>query len=336
MKTQRFYFLYALPFILGFVVLARSTLAQEIPPFYSRNQSPFIHIFGLPTAESGTLVSDGQIEARAVFEVINNFTRDRRPQQLIILDGETYRYTLFLRWGISEKLEAGVDLPYLTHNQGVLDNFIEDWHAVFGFSNKKRQEGEKNQLNYAVWDKGKTLIQIHQQASGWGDVLFSLAVPLSLKTASFRSIALRTGVKLPTGNPHTLHGSGNMDFYLSLNASDKSIEIFWPLWLYGGLGLLFTGKGEVLQGWQRHPIVFGSAGIGGHFGQWIDLKIQTDAQTAFYDNPSQQLGVFSAQLVMGGTVNLPRQTFLDLGVSEDLIKDTAPDLILHFALRRQF
>lgn len=316
---------------------AQSTTAQEIPPFYSRNQSPFIHIFGLPTAQSGTLVPLGKIEARAVFEVINHYTRDQRPQQQIIIDGETYRHTLLLRWGISEKLEAGVDLPYLSHNRGFLDNFIEDWHDILGFSNKKRQEAKKNQLDYSVWYKGKSRIQINQHATGLGDILFSLAFPLSsLKSASFRAIALRTGLKLPTGNPNTLHGSGSIDFYLSLNASDKTIEIFWPWWLYGGLGLLLTGNSEVLEGWQRHHIVFGSAGIGGHFGKWMDLKLQIDTQTAFYNNPSQQLGAFSAQLMMGGTLNLPRQTFLDLAVSEDMIKDTAPDLIFHLALRRQF
>ncbi len=314
----------------------QSTVSERIIPFYSRNQSPFIHIFGLPAIESGVLIPPDKIETRMLVEVINNYSRDRRSQQRIVLDGETY-YTLFsLRWGISNRFEMGIDVPYMTHNKGVLDNFIEDWHRIFSFSNKERQEMDRNQLNYLFEGKKKPF-HVHRHQTGMGDLLLNAAVSLSnRKRKHFHFAALRMGWKLPTGDPDTLHGSGNSDFYLSINAQDTMMEKAFPLAIYGGAGLLITGKSKILPVEQRHHIGFGSIGAGKSIWEWLDLKAQIDAHTAFYKNDSQQLGVFSAQLVMGGTVHLPYQIQSDLGISEDIIKDTAPDLIFHLALRRQF
>ncbi|MBF0277651.1 MAG: DUF3187 family protein [SAR324 cluster bacterium] len=311
--------------------------ASEISPFYTRNQSPFIHIFGFPTAQPGTLVPFEQVETRAIFEVINNYTRDLRTRQRIVIDGETYRGTLQFRWGMAKKLEAGIDLAYLSHNQGFLDSFIENWHDIFGFSNKKRQKFQRNQLLYSINSYQAKDIYVHQHEAGPGDLLLSLAFPLStVKGGASTAVALRTGLKLPTGNSETLHGSGGTDLYLSLNASDKAIEILWPLNFFGGLGLLMTGNADILEKQQRHQIFFGNLGIGGHFGKWLDLKLQIDMHSPFFNNPAQQLGVFSSQLIMGGTLNLPQKFFMDLAVSEDLIKDTAPDLLFHIAVRRLF
>jgi hypothetical protein len=41
-------------------------------------------------------------------------------------------------------------------------------------------------------------------------------------------------------------------------------------------------------------------------------------------------------LTIGGTVAFDTKTSLDIGVSEDLIVATAPDVVFHLALRRTF
>jgi hypothetical protein len=41
-------------------------------------------------------------------------------------------------------------------------------------------------------------------------------------------------------------------------------------------------------------------------------------------------------LTIGGTVAFGKKTSLDIGVSEDLIVATAPDVVFHLALRRTF
>ena len=39
---------------------------------------------------------------------------------------------------------------------------------------------------------------------------------------------------------------------------------------------------------------------------------------------------------MGGTLHFSDRTALDIGVSEDLVVKTAPDVVFNFALRHQF
>jgi hypothetical protein len=39
--------------------------------------------------------------------------------------------------------------------------------------------------------------------------------------------------------------------------------------------------------------------------------------------------------LIGGTLSLSKQTTLDIGVSEDLIVNTSPDVSFHFDLRTQ-
>jgi hypothetical protein len=39
---------------------------------------------------------------------------------------------------------------------------------------------------------------------------------------------------------------------------------------------------------------------------------------------------------MGGTLHFSERTALDLGVAEDLIIKTSPDVVFHFSLRHRF
>jgi hypothetical protein len=81
---------------------------------------------------------------------------------------------------------------------------------------------------------------------------------------------------------------------------------------------------------------FGTVGFGWQPLAHLALKLQFDGHTAFYNSAIDQLGDFSVQLLMGGTLGIPGDLLLDLAVSEDLIVGTAPDVVFHFGLRRLF
>jgi len=65
--------------------------------------------------------------------------------------------------------------------------------------------------------------------------------------------------------------------------------------------------------------------------------VQGNAHTAFFKNSElRELSSASIQLLLGGTIAFTDNVSLDLGVSEDVIVNTSPDVAFHFALRSRF
>ncbi len=95
--------------------------------------------------------------------------------------------------------------------------------------------------------------------------------------------------------------------------------------------------GQILRDQQRHWVGFGGLGVGWSPLRWLALKIQTNAHTPFYsDSDLRELNAVSAQLTVGGTLAFSDRTTLDLGVTEDIIVATAPDVVFHLNLRMKF
>jgi hypothetical protein len=107
--------------------------------------------------------------------------------------------------------------------------------------------------------------------------------------------------------------------------------------IFGGGGILGMTKGNVLPDQQQNVVAFGSLGAGWHPLAWLTLKVQFDGHTAFYkDSDLVELSAGSVQIVMGGTLHFSDRTALDIGVSEDLVVKTAPDVVFHLALHHRF
>lgn len=320
---------------LGFIPLAAAS--ELVQPFYSRNMNPFVQMYGLPAAEGAALASKGNLNTRLVLDVANNYTSDAASGENIVIQGETYRSVLALRYGLGEKLEIGIDLPYLNHGRGRLNNFISDWHDTFGLPQGDRDEAVDDRLSYLYTDHNNQLAAVTDSASGLGDVLLAAAMPIYKGGGENpRQLTLRAGLKLPTGSASDLLGSGSTDFSLRLSGEDRqtfaAVRITW----FGTLGALLLTEGDVITDRQRHLVEFGTVGFGWQPLSWLALKLQLDGHTAFYDSDLRQLGDFSTQLVMGGTLGLPWDLLLDLAVSEDSTVTTAPDVVFHFNLHRLF
>jgi hypothetical protein len=95
--------------------------------------------------------------------------------------------------------------------------------------------------------------------------------------------------------------------------------------------------GDVLPDQQQNFVAFSSLGAGWSPISWLALKLQFDGHTAFYrDSDLVEPSSNSVQSVTGGMLAFSERTTLDIGVSEDLVVKTAPDVVFHFALRHRF
>lgn len=317
---------------------ARPAAALElVQPFYSRNMNPFVQIYGLPAAEGAVLTPFNHLETRLVLDIANNFADGRSQDESVVLRGETYRSVLVMRYGLRNNLEIGIDLPYIAQSRGHFNSFIQDWHKTFGLPNGGRDEAKGDQLLYSYTENGKNPFAVTDPSSGLGDVMLSVAMPVWKGAEQHpRRLALRAGLKLPTGSSSDLLGSGSTDFSLRLCGEDPQTFAAAGISWFGSLGGLFMTKGEVIADRQRQAVAFGTVGFGWQPLSWLALKLQVDGHTAFYDSGLTELGDPSAQLLMGGTLELPANTKLDIAVSEDIVVNTAPDVVFHFDLRRTF
>ncbi|HTG80758.1 MAG TPA: DUF3187 family protein [Geobacteraceae bacterium] len=313
--------------------------AAPVTPFYTQNQSPVALIFGLPAPDNAAVLGKGEWSGLLAVDVANNWARDTTDNENILLDGESYRVNLALRYGITKKIEGGIDIPYIGIGGGVFDHFIEGWHRFFGLPDEGRPDAPHNRLLYAYTNNGQTRLLLNDSGSGIGDIRLSGGVQLyNDERPNPRQIALRASIKLPTGDSDQLRGSGSTDFALWLTASDDyRLPALGHLTLFGAAGAMAMTDGDVLRDQQRNLAGFGTLGLGWAPAEVIDFKVQFSGHTPFFNGSElRELADPALQLIVGGSLHFSEKTSLDIGVSEDVAVNTSPDVALHLALRRRF
>jgi hypothetical protein len=313
-------------------------LAFDLVPFRAKNQSPLIQIYGLPAAGNAVLLPPGRKEVGLTLDHSSNYVLEQDAREKILLDGETTRLTLGGLYGFTQRLELGIEIPYISHSGGFLDGFIIDYHDLFGFPQGGRDQAPRNRLLYQYSRDGAEKLKIDRSGGGLGDV--SLLAGLQLYhdgQKNPRAVALRANVKIPSGDSAMLCGSGSTDASLSIAVSDDYLLPLGHGTVFGSAGLMVMTRGEILPEQQRDHVFFGRIGMGWNPLEWLAFKVQMDAHTPFFNDSSlTPLSSNAAQLLIGGTLALGRQTTLDIAVSEDIVVQTSPDVVFHFALTTRF
>ncbi|MEN8255076.1 MAG: DUF3187 family protein [Verrucomicrobiota bacterium] len=318
----------------GIIIISAVSMvyAEQASPIYVANQNPFVQIFGLPKAEPGTITPKGRLDAGFLYFVSNNAIES----ESIIWDGETAQYNFRFRYGVSDKLELGVDVPFIEHGGGYLDSIIRNYHKMMGFPNDRQEQFEKNQIKYQLGEDTDPDYLMEEGHSGLGDIRVSAAIPLFEESLhAQRHLALRSLLKLPTGDSKYLFGSGGTDLSVGLAYSDYQTLGRLNTVLAAHFGMIYMGDAEVLRDQQRHFAGYGGVSLDWLTLDWLEFKLQMDMHSAFYHSELKQLGS-SIQLLAGGTVHLPGEVLLDLGISEQLITDATPDVGFYLLARHLF
>ncbi|MBL4828174.1 MAG: DUF3187 family protein [Spongiibacteraceae bacterium] len=299
-------------------------------PYASSNRSPFIQVYGLPAAESGKLTKQAAMQWGLQLEAASNATYSRSGDEFIIIDGESHRVNLQFRYGVTHDIELGLDIPYLRHEGGRLDGFINDWHDFFSLPEGDRPNLPQDQLAYNYQQGDNTIVNVMQASDGLGDVRINLAYQLS--NTDTRQWALRGGIKLPTGDAQFLQGSESTDIFLGANVSDQALLQAYNMRLHASAGVLWTGDSEVIDQAREDWVVYGSSTLSWRYSPRLSFKTQVDFHSAVYDSALAELGEGSAQLVLGGAVQVTDNWVLDLSVSEDIAVNTASDVVFQLGL----
>lgn len=325
--------------LLLMLVQAPPVSGLEIEPFRTTNRSPLVQIYGLPAESSANLVTDGRWQASLTQDIASLYSTHATATEQILLDGELYRWNLIIRYGVSSTFELGLELPFVFQREGVFDNPITDWHTLWGLPQGGRDSAPKNRLNYRYTKNGVSLLDLRKPAEGIADISLLAGYKLfEQRTDSDHDIlALRSQLKLPTGDSSSLLGSGGVDFSLFLTGSMNRTTEWGTIGVFASAGGMYSSKGDILTDQREKLIGFGTGGLGWSPVDWANLKAQCLITSPFYKASSlTELNTDTALLTVGGTLKLPSDYLLDIGVSEDIAVATAPDVTFHLGLSKRF
>jgi len=175
----------------------------------------------------------------------------------VIEDNEYQRLRAAWRYGIDARTEVGVFVPLEWRNGGVLDGIIKAYHHLVGLRADAldvplgRDHYPLFESKLEVDDKA-TGRPIVSQGNGFGLGEAMVTIKRRLTALKGRgAAAVRIGMKLPTGNPALLLGSGSFDEGVSL---DAQYRVGREVTFYGNLGYVLLGHTSVAPGSRPNTV----------------------------------------------------------------------------------
>lgn len=165
---------------------------------------------------------------------------------------EIQRLNLTTRWGLEGNRELALAVPILWRNGGIMSGLIDAWHKFFGIAGDPTSpDSREHYPNYVsvfrLTDAAGNTIVDRGNAFGIGDL--ALYLKQRLTPPERRTVlAARLGLKLPTGNPGMILGSGAPDLGLCLDARSR---LGREAYLYASLGEVWMLPATKLPGARR-------------------------------------------------------------------------------------
>lgn len=303
--------------------------AQADEPLYVKNLSPVTGLLGLPSQRAADSESPGRFAAAVHSSVANIYVRDGNSNEFLNLDGEVLRFALDLRYGLADNWDLQLEVPWLEHSGGDLDQVIDDWHDLWGMPDGGRSDVPRDLLNYQYATAGGGFL-LDSSDSGLGDIT------LALNYAFFRGdegvASLGLGYKFGTGDDDQFLGSGGDDLFIALRFSGAHRSDL-PLRWHGQLGYLRAGDSNLLQGFQEQNLWFAGLAIDWLVSEHWSLLAQLDSNAAPTDSQLTAMGDPAVTLAGGVRWRFARGWSVDLSLVEDIAVETAPDVTFQASLR---
>ena len=303
---------------------------QAEDPLYVRNLAPVAGLFGLPSQRDAATAGAGRWSIDLHGSVASHYVLDtRNSEESLKQDGETRRLALDLRYGIGERWELQLELPWVQHSGGSLDSLINNWHDLWGLSDGGRSKAAKDELDYR-YRGPETAFSLQDDSAGIGDT--SLALHYRFFADDNASAALSAGYKFASGDEQDFTGSGADDVYLALRFSGAHLADL-PLTWHGQLGYLYAGDGDLLGGAQQNQLWFAGLALDWQLAESWSLLAQLDSHAAPMDSDLDALGRDALLLGLGARWRFAPGWAVDFSFVEDLQVDSAPDVTFQASLR---
>jgi hypothetical protein len=290
-------------------------------PFPVRDQNPLLAGFELPAMHPVDIPNEWTFDAS--FSWASSAIVQTAARETLIVDAETRELRMSLGRGFGNGYAVRIDVPYRQTTGGSLDNFIDEWHDIFGLPEGARPSLPRDALQITYDRDGRRLIDERASQSGIGDI--SLQLGKRFGTSPFAGWIT---VKLPTGNADTFTGSGSVDVGAAL-AFEHSFGDRYGV--YAQLAGTWLGDTDRLRQQQENLVWSGVLGVHARVFKNLTLTAQLDAHSAVYDSGVDYLGEALA-LTLGGSYRVGERWKLSIGVTEDIDVDSTSDVVFVFQL----
>ena len=307
------------------------TVAQTFAagPLQSGNQGPMAGLFGLPGLVR--FEHDPQTSVFARLSVANNFLPRSSEREVLLLDGETLRLETGYGRRLNHCWSGAVLVPFLEHSGGNLDSFLNDWHRIFDLPESGRPLAPSDRLLYFYQIDDENILNLTGRHAGLGDIRLMLALQPGCGFSD--KLLLRGGLKLPTGDPDKLLGSGGADVFIDI--SRQSGEL-WPGGRVSGTaGLLAMQQSELFPN-QRDAVLYAAGGFSWQFSPLIAFEAQLSTHSGFFRSDLKEPDGWSLQIIIGAQFRLSESLALELMLSEDPVYGTSPDVVFQSGLQMRF
>jgi hypothetical protein len=315
-------------------VLSRPANAEGLGLFPVRNFQPVQLLFlGIP-GDRAAVLPKGKLDIRTELAETNTVFSEQTPTTNVTLKLETLRTGLFFRYGLTDQLEIGIEIPAIYQYRGFLNGLISQTERLTTGLTGTRQQLENTGFAYHVNKNGQTFFKGTQGSFGQGDITLSGKYQLFTESERMPALSARALLKVPTGDATRDLGSGHADVGLGL-AAEKMLLSRWIAYANVN-GIIPTGR---VGGLSVRPYMTGLAAVEFLWTKNFSLVAQFDYySTPFHDTGFKFLDRGVTEVAAGFNYRLQHNVLWQVyGVENlDFITGSAADFTLSTVMTYRF
>ena len=304
------------------------TVSGEVihEPLWVENLSPLAQLVALPSQRSADIKEGLSVSVHT--DIATHFVSQASGRERVFFDGETQKHSVNLRWGLSPQWELSARLSSIKHDGGFVDAYVNRWHDFFGMSDGGRSTLPEDQIRFQ-FDGIEQQSLLDRPVSGQSDSTLELSYVAERQQAL--QIAYAVGYKASYGSSQRWLGSGAEDLYGVARFSGAH-QGDLPLYWHGQFGVTRAGESALLGAHQKDWLWFT-----GLSAEWLlndrwSLIAQLDSHSALMKSDVDAVGETAGMLSLGLRRQLGRQWALDVSFAEDIVVESAPDIIFQASL----
>ena len=319
------------------------SFAQDLDPsgpIPVTNQHPFYIFFLNPTPDKVDIQESGKLALDLRYAMANinvrqySYPPDAHYDQ-VELDMEIHKLDLDFRYGLNEQMDLELDIPYLIFWEGFLDSVVDFFEDSLGvMSPSSRGDWGTNRYKYFLRSDSKTYIDREEGENGIGDTTLFLKYKFIDEQRYLPSMAIRTGIKFPTGSKDNLLGSGEFDYDVGILFQKQISKLF----LYFNLDSVFIARPKVLDSMPLdNYMISGFLGMEYFLNKRFSLLFQSGLISTPYPAVDEvtSLQHSPGHIGLGINYKFSQNSSLKFSVIEN-ISSASPDIILQTGLNLKF